>query len=63
MVDHVYSVSASGVKIGLGAKKALDRIKRMGDEGGESSIPLQKRKNETWSDYYTRTCRIARNFG
>ena len=35
---------------------------RMGNNGDESSVSLQKKeKDETWSDYDTRTARIARN--
>ena len=32
----------------------------MGDEGDESSIPLQQRKNDTGADNHARTCRAAR---
>ena len=35
--------------------------KKIGNKGDESSIPLQEKKDdEPWPDYYTRTCRIAR---
>ena len=32
----------------------------MGNKDDESSIPSKKRKEETWSNYFTRTCRIAK---
>ena len=59
MVEQVHSVFFLGCENWSWTQRAFDGIKGWETKAMSRLFRLKKDKNETWSDYYTRTCRIA----
>ena len=60
MVEHVYSVFCLEVKNWSWTQKTLDRIRGSETKAMNRLFRFKREKDEAWSDYHARTCRMAR---
>ena len=60
LVDHVYAVFAFGSENWSWTIQTMEKIKGWETKTMTRLFRLKRRKEETWVDYHTRTCDMAR---